>query len=170
MGVGKTTISQAISYLLPEYTLIDIDEAIETDQQCNISNIFAEQGEQSFRELEKKIFQTICEQEKQIISTGGGIVLDPENRKVGKTKGIVCWLTASPEVIYERIKKESHRPLLSGCKSMDDWIKKMDEIMSKRYELYLDMSDFIINIDHYSVIECAEQVKEEYVRLLQCIQ
>jgi shikimate kinase len=117
MGVGKTSIGTRLARDLG-YTFVDTDELIEADQKTTITEIFAQKGEPYFRDVETRIIKTVLENGNQVVSTGGGAVIRDENREVFKEAGLVVCLTARPEVIYERIKHETHRPLL---RSLTPW-------------------------------------------------
>lgn len=132
MGCGKTTVGYELSKLLPDYKYIDIDLEIEKSQQKKISDIFLQHGETFFRILETDKIKKFLESEKQIISTGGGAFENPENRKLMKENGIVIYLKATPEEIFNRIKNETHRPLLRK----DFSVEKIELIMKNREKNY----------------------------------
>src|SRR5512143_2244304 len=111
MGVGKTSVGTRLAKDLG-YAFVDIDTLIESDQRMTITAIFAEFGEPYFREVETKIIQAVMQGESQVVSTGGGAVILDVNRAAMKKAGFVVCLTARPETIYDRIKHETHRPLL----------------------------------------------------------
>ena len=112
MGAGKSTIAMELAKTLPKYKLVDIDFEIEDHQKIKISEIFEKHGEKYFRDLETKILKKICEKDFQIIATGGGIFEKKENREILKNNGKVFYLKASPEKLFDRIKTQTHRPLL----------------------------------------------------------
>lgn len=113
MGTGKSTIGRQLSKILG-YPLVDTDARIVAEERRAISDIFASEGEEYFRDLETQLLRTLCQEQthKQIISTGGGIVLREENRKLLRELGFVIWLVAKPETILERTSRNRERPLL----------------------------------------------------------
>ena len=135
MGTGKTTISGSLKELL-HMDVIDMDQAIEDDmdqaiedmEQMPIPEIFAQKGEEYFRQCETGFLRKLKEREGAIISCGGGVPLRDENVEAMKACGIVVLLTASPETIYERVKDSHDRPLLSG----NCWIKESRIIRGRR--------------------------------------
>ncbi len=133
MGCGKTTVAKELAQQLKNYTYIDIDEEIEKSTQKKISEIFLRHGEQFFRMLETNKIKLVCKKYNQIISTGGGAFEDEENRKILSKNNIVIYLKASPKDIYDRIKLETHRPLLKKNFS----IEKIKSILEKRETNYL---------------------------------
>lgn len=133
MGCGKTTISLELSKVLPEYKYVDIDNEIEKSTQKKISEIFLRHGESFFRMLETEKIRQFCKNKtNQIISAGGGAFENQENRENMSDSGTVIYLKASAQEIYNRIKNETHRPLLRK----DFSVEKINEIMQKREKNY----------------------------------
>ncbi len=113
MGTGKSTIGQRLAARLG-WVLVDTDEMVERRAGKPISRIFAEDGEPAFRELESAVAAELVGLERHVIATGGGMVLREENLRALERAGLVVLLEASPETIYERTRRHSHRPLLQG--------------------------------------------------------
>ncbi len=156
MGCGKTTTGEELFKILPDYTYIDIDNEIEKSTQQKISDIFLKHGEQFFRMLETEKIKKFCKNnKKQIISTGGGAFEDKENRTVLQDNGIVIYLKTSPQEIYNRIKSETHRPLLRK----DFSVEKVAGIMDKRAKNY-EKANVIITTDGKTPLEIAKEIKE----------
>ena len=131
MGTGKTTVGQ----LLAQQThlpLVDMDALIEERAGKPITAIFAQDGEPHFRLLEREITQELSALEGQIISTGGGIVLNPDNLSDYQKNGLVICLLASADEILTRVKHDDTRPLLEGDKQ--DNIRKLLEGRRPLYE------------------------------------
>lgn len=115
MGTGKTVTGR----ILAERTgmeLVDMDALIELRQGKSIPEIFAQDGEAAFRSMERELVKELSARNGLIISTGGGIVLDPGNIADFEQTGLVVCLTASPETILKRLENDTTRPLLSGDK------------------------------------------------------
>ena len=113
MGAGKTKVGKLLAKTLG-YGFVDMDELIEEREGLPIKEIFEKRGEKYFREKEKEWLKRLSLLEKIVLSPGGGIILSPENRKRLRKMGKVFYLKASPKAILERVKNESHRPLLEG--------------------------------------------------------
>lgn len=133
MGSGKTTIGAELAKELPEYRYIDIDAEIEKSTQKKISEIFLKHGEHFFRMLEAEKIRLFCKNNNQIISAGGGAFEDEDNRKLMLSKGKVIYLKASPDEIYNRIKTQTHRPLLKQNFSVEK-ISSIMKLREKNYE------------------------------------
>ena len=112
MGAGKTFIGKSLKKELPKMNLIDVDEYIEQTQNMKISEIFKKYGESYFRNIEAESIKKIIESDNQIISLGGGVFEREENRNILNKNGYTIYLKAPAEVLFERIKNETHRPLL----------------------------------------------------------
>ncbi len=154
MGVGKTSVGTQLANNLG-YTFVDTDELIEADQRMTITAIFAKFGEPYFREVETKVIQQVMQGERQVVSTGGGAVIRDVNRQVFKKAGLVVCLTARPESIYERIKHETHRPLLQA----PDPMAKIKELLDSRAKFYAQ-ADVTIDTSEKSVDDVIKEIKE----------
>ncbi len=126
MGVGKSTVGRELSERL-EYELIDTDELIEEKEGLSISSIFEKKGEAYFRSLETETVKELSSCDNIVVSCGGGIIKNEENVRLMKESGKVILLTATPEVIYERVKDSTARPLLEGRKSVEGISDLLDE-------------------------------------------
>jgi len=154
MGVGKTSVGTQLAKDLG-YAFVDTDTLIEADQHMTISAIFAKLGEPYFREIEAKIIQEITHKENQVVSTGGGAVIWDMNREAFKKAGLVVCLTARPGVIYDRIKHETHRPLLQT----PDPLARIQELLSTREKFYAQ-ADVTIDTSDQSVGDVIAAIKE----------
>jgi len=155
MGVGKTSVGLRLAKDL-SFTFVDVDQLIEADQNLTITSIFSKFGEPYFREVETKLIGQVILREGQVVSTGGGAVIQDVNRKAFKTAGFVVCLTASPDVIYERIKHEPQRPLLRTA----DPKAKIKELLDKRAPFYAQ-ADVCIDTSDKSVDDVIRAIKEK---------
>lgn len=156
MGCGKTTVGIRLSYHM-RMTFLDTDKLIEKGQGKEISEIFETEGEAYFRELETKTIQEMIGIEKgNIISTGGGLPIKPENRPLLKKLGKVVYLKLKPETVYERLKDDTKRPLLQ-C---DNPLERIEMLMAQREEAYTDAADVIITVDDKDFDTIIKEIKE----------
>ena len=154
MGVGKTSVGTQLAKDLG-YAFVDTDTLIEADQKIPITAIFSRFGEPYFREVEAKIIQEVMGRENQVVSTGGGAVIWDMNREAFKKAGFVVCLTARPEVIFERIKHETHRPLLQT----PDPLAKIKELLDSRQKFYVQ-ADAVIDTSEKPVDAVIRDIKE----------
>ena len=111
MGTGKSSVGKALGRQTNR-RVVDIDQWIESQKGRKIREIFEQEGEEHFRELEKLALVEVARLSGAVITTGGGAVLDPVNLAALKKCGWVVTLSALPETIYERVKDSRHRPPL----------------------------------------------------------
>ena len=131
MGSGKSMIARELGKRL-KIEVVAIDDLAEAKEGQTIHEIFRSKGEAYFRDLEQSIIKDISLREGIVIDCGGGAVLRKENLQHLKTNGIVFYLQATPEVIYQRIKNEKHRPLLK----VPDPLGCIKELYQQRLPLY----------------------------------
>lgn len=152
MGSGKSTMGIRLSYQL-RYALEDTDKLIEARAGKSINEIFAQEGEEAFRQMETELLKKLAEKKgRRIYSVGGGTPVRAVNRPLLKELGTVVYLRARPETIYERLKDDSTRPLLQG----EDPLGKIRRMMAEREEAYIETADVVLDVDEMT----AEQVVE----------
>lgn len=137
MGSGKSTVGRALHQRLG-YPLVDMDQWIEQRARKSIAAIFADEGEQAFRDMETSLLEELDEPAapRRIISTGGGVIGREENRVLLRRLGYVVWLHAPMEVILERTAKNRERPLLHT----DDPAARIAALMEARKPLYEEVA------------------------------
>lgn len=133
MGCGKTSVGQVLAERLG-WQFVDLDQVIVEETGTSINEIFATSGEPAFRELEARMLQQVALGEKQVVSTGGGVVIASGNRQVMRHHGSIVNLTASVETIAQRVSGNSERPLLADDASVD----RIRTMLSVREEFYSD--------------------------------
>lgn len=140
MGSGKTAVGQLLAEEL-KMNFLDTDELIEQTEGKKVPEIFSAEGEDYFRQLETEVLKTLHEYDNFVLSTGGGMVLKAENVSLLKEMGPVILLWAEPDAIFERIKNESHRPLLK----VSDPKAEIDKILDYRRPYYERAADVTID-------------------------
>ncbi|HWD91250.1 MAG TPA: shikimate kinase [Verrucomicrobiae bacterium] len=156
MGTGKSSVGQLVAAQL-HFTFLDTDHVIEARAGKTISEIFAEQGEPAFREMEKKIVAELVTRKKTVISTGGGLPANTDNLASLKTHSLVACLWASPEKIWERVRSQSHRPLLHE----PDPLVKIRQLLADR-EPYYRQADVLLNTEMRALKDVAQQVIHQF--------
>jgi shikimate kinase len=156
MGTGKTTVGRLVAEQLG-FEFVDTDELIQTRTGRSITDIFAKEGEPAFRVLEQQVVQELSTRRKTVISTGGGLPTNPKNLAALKLFALVVCLWASPEKIWERVRHQSHRPLLHD----PDPGGKIRELLARREPFY-KQADVLVNTDLRSAREAAQQIMLQY--------
>jgi shikimate kinase len=154
MGVGKTSVGTRLARDLG-YRFVDTDDLIEADQKITITEIFSSFGEPYFRDVEARVIRQVLEGEGQVVSTGGGAVIRDENRRAFKAGGVTICLTARPEVVLERIRHETHRPLLQ----VPDPLGRIRQLLTEREPFYRQ-ADFIIDTSDRTVDGVISEVRQ----------
>ncbi|WP_457577273.1 shikimate kinase [Desulfomarina sp.] len=133
MGTGKTTVGKLLAKKL-QRKFIDTDFLIEKRQQLSIPDIFRNLGEKAFRRMEATVARELGQKKELVISTGGRLMLDPDNATALESTGLVFCLNAGPETILSRLEHdENHaRPLLQG----PDPHRKILQLMNEREQGY----------------------------------
>jgi shikimate kinase len=152
MGVGKSSVGRQVAAEL-QFEFVDTDEVIETRTGVKVSEIFAMHGEAAFRKFEHELVAEMVSWSNKVISTGGGLVVNPENLASLKTHSLVVCLWATPDTIYQRTKHQTHRPLLQAA----DPLAKIRELLATREAAY-KQADVLVNTEQRSVKEIAAHV------------
>lgn len=153
MGAGKTTIGKLLADDL-NLEFIDVDREIEARSGVDIPWIFDREGEAGFRIRESAALSELSQLERVLISTGGGAVLSPDNRKVMSATGTVVYLHTSVDEQVRRTSRDRKRPLLQN----DDPARVLAELMAIREPLYRDVADIIVDTDGRSPKTVAQDI------------
>jgi shikimate kinase len=157
MGVGKSTIGKLLSQKL-EKKLVGVDFLISQKAGKSIPEIFKEDGEILFRELEISVIKEISPLKNLVIDCGGGVVLNRINIDRLKQNAIIIWLMASPEVVFNRtISAEKGRPLLQGKSK----VSEIQEMMTSRQPYYDYAADIKIDTSAASVQMIVDQILDK---------
>jgi shikimate kinase len=159
MGSGKSSVGRRLSGLTG-HRFVDVDELITQAEGRSIPEIFSQCGENLFRDLEQRVLEELVGVCGIVLSTGGGLVLRSANRETLKRIGIVAWLDADPEILFERAMRSGRRPLLQT----EDPKATFDELLSVRRSLYELTSDFRVDSSRLSHDEVAQILLEEALR------
>ena len=153
MGVGKSSVGIKIA----EYTgrrWVDTDVVI-ADRHGRISDLFEYYGEAHFRTLETELVEELAKQDGIVISTGGGLVLKPENSELLKRNGKIFFLRASFETLLKRVRADETRPLL---KDTGKTAERLGELLRERTPVYELVADFIVDTDERTIEETAREI------------
>lgn len=151
MGAGKTTVGRALAEQLG-VTMIDTDRYIEEKVGKSIKQIFAEEGEAVFRRYEREFLRTLPS-DKRIVTTGGGMVIQPENREWMKQTGTVIYLHCEFEEIMRRLAEDDTRPLLSSQR------ENFRRLWEERLPYYSE-ADIVIDTTGRRVDDIVQEIME----------
>ncbi len=155
MGTGKSTILNCLHQLCG-LQKIEMDEQIVQEQGMSIPDIFAQKGEETFRNLETELVKRISHMDNIVVSCGGGTVMRQCNVEEMKKNGTIVLLTATPQTVYERVKGSHNRPLLE--KNMNP--QYIEQLMEARRPKYEAAADIIVKTDGRTAKEICQEIKE----------
>lgn len=154
MGCGKSTIGKELAKNF-NFSFIDTDNIIKIEQQKSIQEIFDTFGESYFRSIEKKVYEKVSNLKNCVISTGGGVIKDKQNIQNLKKNGIIVYLKATPEKIYENIKYDNKRPLLKN----QDKFNTICSLLKEREPLYKKYANIVFDVNDGSPFILAKNIK-----------
>jgi len=153
MGVGKTAVGEALAKKLNR-KFVELDLLIEQKAGKSIPEIFQQDGEIAFRELEIEVTKEIAKEKYQVIACGGGVVLNKINIDRLKKEGIIVHLTASPRAILKRVSEKGQRPLLE----VDNPTLTIRELLRFRKPFYERAADITIDTTKLDINSVVEQI------------
>jgi shikimate kinase len=160
MGAGKTTIGRQLSKLL-DRPFVDSDQEIEQRTGVRIPVIFEVEGEAGFRQRERAMIAELTARRGIILATGGGAVLDADNRRRLKENGLVVYLRAAVADLLARTRHDRNRPLLQTA----DPRQKLEQLLAQRDPLYREVADLILDTGQQSANQLTRQLERELRQL-----
>lgn len=151
MGSGKTTVGRRLAARLDRH-FVDTDAALEEIADRPIAEIFEQDGEAAFRDLESDTFEELLEHhEPCVIASGGGLVLRRDNRARLRRRDVtVVFLDAGPAFLASRVEGKTHRPLISGDESALDILARLH---AERAPLYAEVADITVSVEPFHASE-----------------
>ena len=160
MGAGKTTIGRQLARGLGR-DFLDSDKEIENRTGADIPLIFELEGEAGFRNRERAMIDELTSRSNIVLATGGGAVLDAENRKHLAGRGFVIYLSAPIEQLFQRTSRDTRRPLLQT----ENPRQKLEEILAERDPLYREVADLVLITDNKPVRNVTTQLLKKITEL-----
>lgn len=158
-GSGKTTVARLVAERLGRRA-IDADEELERRAGRSVTEIFRDDGEPAFRDLEAACLADLAAKGELVLSLGGGAILREENRRVIKSTGKAIWLKASPETLWSRMNGDptttARRPNLTATGGLAE----IEKLLATRTPLYAECADCVIDTEGKS----AEAIAEEAIQ------
>ena len=153
MGSGKSAVGRLIAKRL-RFQFVDTDQLIVKRAGVSISEIFAQHGEEHFRNLETAELESLDHLRQTVIATGGGVVVKERNHAILARLGFVVWLTAGEDVIFNRVSRTDKRPLLQT----EDPRATIRDLLAARRPLYEKAAQFTVDTTTFSHGEAADAV------------
>jgi shikimate kinase len=156
-ATGKTSVGARLAEELHR-PFVDLDQVLVREAGRSVAEIVAQGGWAEFRRREKELVARNRDTRGQVLATGGGVILDPENVAALRENGILIWLTADPAAIQARLAedqpRDANRPSLTG----GDTIREVTEVLEERAPLYQAAAEMIVDTTHRSVAQVVELV------------
>jgi shikimate kinase len=159
MGSGKSAVGRHLARMF-RLSFYDSDADIEAKTGVDISFIFEKEGEAGFRIREKESIERLTRLEGIVLATGGGAVIDADNRRVLAERGVVVYLETSIDQQLERTRHARHRPLLIDT----DPEEKLKELMLRRAALYAEIANITVSTDGRRVQLVVDEIHHELRR------
>ena len=153
MGAGKSAVGRQLARLL-HLDFMDSDDEIEARTGVDIPFIFEKEGEEGFRRREARVIDDLTRKDGIVLATGGGAVIDPQNRSYLGARGFVIYLYTSVDQQLARTNRGRERPLLEN----GDRRKILEELMAARDELYREIADLTVDTDGRRVKAVANEI------------
>jgi len=161
MGAGKSAIGKRLAIRLG-LPFVDADDEIERAAGCSIAEFFTRYGEAEFRAGERRVIARLLDKPPHVLSTGGGAYIHPETRALMRAKAVTVWLRAELDVLFDRVRRRGHRPLLR----QGDPKETLGRLMTERYPIYAE-ADIIVDSTAQPADRTTDQVIEALRTYLQ---
>ncbi len=153
MGAGKSAVGRQLARML-HMNFMDSDDEIETRTGVDIPFIFEKEGEEGFRTREAKVIDDLSKQEGIVLATGGGAVVDAQNRNHLGARGFVVYLYTTVDQQLERTRRGRSRPLLENGNPR----QTLEDLMAVRDPMYREIADLIVETDGRKVKAVANEI------------
>ena len=155
-GAGKSTLGRALARHLG-YAFVDADQFLVEKTGVDIPTIFALEGEAGFRSRERAVLDELTGRQGIVLATGGGAVLNEQNRTALRERGHVVYLYATPNELYQRLRYDKGRPLLQVANPL----AKLNDLYKERDPLYREIADDIVDINGRTCMQAVDTLLKE---------
>lgn len=158
MGTGKSEVGRRLAQRLGR-AFLDTDQLVEERAGKRVAAIFADEGEATFRRLEREAVADAANRGSAVIAVGGGAILDPENVRTLREAGVLVYLTARPEVILRRVGDATSRPLLR-----DDPQSAVARLLAERGPVYAAAADVTVDTSEHPADQVVRDIQQALTR------
>lgn len=153
MGAGKSTVGVRLARRL-DRAFVDVDRELETRLGVDIPTVFDLEGEDGFRRREAQLIDELTGHGNLVLATGGGAVLLPVNRQALTSRGLVVYLRATPADLWQRLRRDKHRPLLQA----ENPRQRVFDLVEHRDPIYLEIADYVVGTGRQPVDLAVESI------------
>lgn len=147
---GKTSVGRCLAEDL-EWSFVDTDALIVAQQKMSIKEIIGAHGWEKFRQMEHAMLKTVCASNRQVVATGGGIVLNADNVRLMKKNGTIIWLRAEYETIKNRMMQDKDSPDFRPALTLKGSLSEIAEALHSREPLYRSAKDLFVHTDEHDI-------------------
>lgn len=168
MGSGKSTIGPILANTLG-YDFVDVDKAIELETGKSVKEIFQHHGEESFRDMERRLLQDLRLRDHVVISLGGGTIADPISFPLIRESGILVYLKTAPDQLFKRLHHKTDRPVLiddAGDRLGEDELRLRIQDLYLRREQFYEQADIVVPTDEHKLGITVDQIVKRLSGLL----
>jgi shikimate kinase len=160
---GKTSVGRQLAEML-DWSFVDTDELIVQQVNASIAAFVEQHGWPAFRAKEGSTLARICLQDRQVVATGGGIILDPQNIRRMKERGWVVWLRVRPETALRRMRRDARTETFRPALSAQNMEVEIRETLNQRVFRYRQAMDFEVDSDRSSISEICGAISKQLRR------
>jgi shikimate kinase len=154
---GKTTVGESLAGILG-WSFVDMDADLVDQIKTDISDFVSKCGWKAFREKESQLLTHVCAGDRQVVATGGGVVLDRHNVESMQGGGKIIWLQAKPQTIKQRLMQDIRTETMRPALTSKGLLQEIEETLADRCLLYENAADVAIGTDHRSVEKIANSI------------
>ena len=158
-GAGKSAVGRLLADQM-RWTFVDTDALIESEAGRSIAQIFAALGEPAFRKHERDVIARVTQRQHQVIAVGGGAILDRRNIDRLRADGWVIWLTAPPEVLWNRIQSDTATPRSRPNLTETGGLDEVRQVLTARQSAYDDAAHQSFPTEHQTPQQAAQAIKQ----------
>ena len=157
---GKTTVGKSIAEII-NWSFVDADSMLVEEYGKHIKDIVDTEGWEAFRQRESSMLKQICTKKRQVVATGGGVVLDADNVRTMQDSGIIIGLGATAETTRKRLLQDINTANFRPALTDKGLVEEIEDMLSKRNPCYKSASDFFIQTDGIPVAEITQTIMQK---------
>lgn len=163
-ATGKTSVGKELARLLKR-PFVDLDRMLVAEAGQSVADIVAQGGWEEFRRREKELVARCHHQRGQVLATGGGVILDPDNVRILKENGVLVWLKAEPRTIKRRLLQDQTQVLNRPGLTQEDYLAEVEQVLAERFALYQNCADVEVDTDSLTIRQVADLILQAVRRL-----
>ncbi|MEN8246030.1 MAG: shikimate kinase [Thermodesulfobacteriota bacterium] len=157
---GKTSVGKRLAQKLG-WPFVDTDDRLKEKHGRPVSSLVEDEGWEGFRRLERDVIREVCAEDRSVIASGGGAILDPENVAAMQNSGRVVWLRVSPQTVKQRMARDENTDELRPALTSKGLYEEIIDVLQARTPIYEQAMDVSIDTDGNNIMEIVDLVMQE---------